>query len=181
MGNLDEMSVVSGLSISKSAGLLDLQLGAWYANLNKKQQVQGRLGLTVYPLGNLNFYAGAFLNSQYEMTDSSGVLDFIPEVHLGFTLAEKIWLDAYASFGDMTNYLEQNGAIVYNSYYEVIRKKAGLTLSIPISEKGSLLYFGGRWSARQSEFSTLDPEQTEIINPIPYNAISFYGGITWKF
>ena len=181
MGNLDEMSLVSGLSINKFAGLLDLQLGAWYANLNKKQQFQGRLGLTAYPLGNLNFYAGAFLNSQYEMTDSSGVFRFIPEIKLGFAIAGKIWGDLYASFGDMTNYLEQNGAIVYNSYYEVIQKKAGLTLSIPVSEKGSLIYFGGRWSARQSEFSTLNPEQTEIINPIPYNALSFYGGITWKF
>ncbi len=80
----DNLNLVSGLNVLKTAGSLDLQLGAWYANLNDMQQVQNRLGLTWYPLGNLNFYLGAYLNSQYEMSDSTGLFRIIPEMHAGF-------------------------------------------------------------------------------------------------
>jgi len=178
---LDEMDFVSGLTASKVAGPLDLQLGLWYANLNKRQQVQGRLGFTWYPLGNLNFYAGAYLNSQYEMADSTAVLNLIPELHLGFAIAEKVWLDLNAATGNMANYLEQNGSIVFNSFAEVIRNKAGLTISIPLTEKGSLAYLGGRWTDHQSQFHALDPGSNAITNPIIYNALSIYLGISWKF
>lgn len=180
-GYSDKLNVVSGLNVLKTAGNLDLQLAAWYANLNNMQQVQNRLGLTWYPLGNLNFYLGAYLNSQYEMTDSTGMLRFVPEVHAGLAIAEKVWLDLNAAFGDMTNYLEQNGSLVFNSFSEIIQKKAGLTLSVLVSEKGSMVYLGGRWSAHQSNFYPFYPAETDVTNSLTYNAISIYGGIKWKF
>ncbi len=77
-----------------------------------------------------------------------------------FAIAEKVWLDVNAAFGDMTNYLEQNGSIVFNSFSDIIRKKAGLTLSVLVSEKGSLVYLGGRWTAHQSNFYPLYPGTT---------------------
>lgn len=180
-GYSDKLNVVSGLNVLKTAGNLDLQLAAWYANLNNMQQVQNRLGLTWYPLGNLNFYLGAYLNSQYEMTDSTGILRFIPEAHAGLAIAKKVWLDLNAAFGDMTNYLEQNGSLVFNSFSDIIQKKAGLTLSVLVSEKGSVVYLGGRWSAHQSTFYPFYPADTDVTNSLTYNAISIYGGLTWKF
>ena len=180
-GYSDNTDLVSGLNVLKTAGSLDLNLGAWYAKLNNLQQVQNRLGLTWYPRGNLNFYLGAYLNSQYEMTDSTGLLRIIPEIHAGFSIAQKVWLDLNGAFGDMTNYLEQNGSIVFNSFSDVIQKKVGLTFSLPISEKGSMLYLGGRWTAHQSNFYPLYPANNEPSNSITYNAISIYGGVSWKF
>ena len=47
-------------------------------------------------------------------------------------LAEKVWLDLNAAFGDMTNYLEQNGSVVFNSFSDIIQKKAGLTFSYAV-------------------------------------------------
>ena len=82
-GYSDNLDLVSGLNVLKTAGSLDLQAGAWYANLNDMHQVQNRLGLTWYPLGNLNFYLGASLNSQYEMSDSTGLFRIVPEMHAG--------------------------------------------------------------------------------------------------
>jgi len=180
-GYYDRLTLAGGINVLKTAGNLDLQLGAWYANLNDLQQIQNRLGLTWYPRGNLNFYLGAYLNSHYEMTDSTGLLRMIPEVHAGVSIAQKVWLGLNGAFGDMTNYLEQNGSIVFNSFSDIIQKKVGLTISVPLTEKGSLVYLGGRWTEHKSNFYPLYPANNDISNSITYNAISIYGGLSWKF
>ncbi|MFH0757027.1 MAG: hypothetical protein V2B15_07055 [Bacteroidota bacterium] len=171
----------TGLGFSKGFGTLNLQMGAWYATLNNMEQVQNRLGVTWYPFGNLNLYAGGYLNSQYEMAGSRGVVRIIPEINVGLGVAGKVWLDLNGAFGEMTNYLERNGLVVFNGFAEVINKKITMTLSFPVTEKGSLLYLGGRWTANESRFYAFEPSQEELTNNINYNAISIYGGITWKF
>lgn len=181
LGYLDELEYVSGLDIRLATGNLDLHLGAWYANLNKQQQVQNQLGLTWYPMGNLKLYIGGYLNTQYEQFKSSGVLRLIPELRLGTAIAEKVWLDLNMAMGEMTNYLEQNGSIVFNSFSDVIQKKAGITITVPFNEKGSLGYLGGRWTAHQSSFYPFDPIIDETTNYITYKALSIYGGVSWKF
>ncbi len=180
-GYVDKLDIVTGVNVLKTAGTVNLNLGAWYAYLNNMQQLQNRLGLSWYPLGNMNLYLGAHLNTQYEISDSSGIIRFTPEFNAGIAIAEKVWLDLNAAFGDMTNYLEQNGSVVFNSFSEIIQKKAGLTLSIPLTEKGALIYLGARWTAHQSNFYPFDPGPYEITNSITYNTISIYGGVSWKF
>ncbi len=181
LGYLDAFDFVTGLGFSKGLGCLDLHLGAWYATLNNNEQIQNRLGLTWYPFGNLNLYAGGYLNSQYEISDTEGVVRIIPEVHVGMAMAGKVWLDLNGAFGEMTNYLEHNGSSVFNSFSEKIQKKVSLTLSVPVTNKGSLIYLGGRWTANESRFYAFDPAQDHLTNNIIYNALSIYGGITWKF
>ena len=79
------------------------------------------------------------------------------------------------------NYMEGNGMIIYNSFEEVIEKKARLSISLPVSEKGSLLYLGGKWSANRSYFSAADPFDSGPESIISYNALSIFGGLSWKF
>lgn len=177
-----EVDFAAGISFQKSAGAVDLQLGAWYGSLNDAEQVQNRVGITWFPLGNLNLYTGAFLNSQYAIRPGKeGVQRLIPEMLFGFAIAEKVWVNLNASLGDMTNYLENNGMFVYNSYGEVIEKKIKCTVTVPVTEKGSLFYIGGDWYATRSEFDPLEPALTEISNTIQYHSLSIYGGISWKF
>jgi len=178
---LDNLDFVTGLDISKSAGTLDIHLGTWYATLNSRKQLQNRLGITWYPEGNMNFYLTGSINSQYEGSDSTGVIRIIPEFHAGLAIANKVWIDLNMAIGEMTNYLEQNGFIVFNSFSDVIQKKASLTISVPLNEKGSLVYLGGRWTAHESNFWPFDPTIDETSNYITYNALSIYGGVSWKF
>jgi len=150
---LYETDFVTGLGFQKGLGNFDLHLGGWYSEINNADQIQNRLGITWFPLGNLNLYTGGSMNSQVENTqEGEGVFRIIPEILLGFSISEKVWFDLKAAMGEMTNYLENNGMIVYNSFYEVVDKKATFSISIPLTEKGSLLYFGGRWSSNRSEF-----------------------------
>jgi hypothetical protein len=172
---------VTGLGFKRGLGPVDLHMGIYYSQLNQLRQVQNRLGLTWFPLGNLNLYVGAYLNTQYEYAQHyEGVFRFIPEAHLGFALAEKVWFDLNVALGEMCNYLENNGSIVYNGFSEYNDKKVQFTLSVPVSKKGSLLYLGGRWTATRSEYHPFDAEAPDDLDTITYKALSIHGGITWK-
>ena len=172
---------LAGLAFSKGAGPLDIHLEGYYAGLNDAQQVQNRIGLTWYPLGNLNLYAGGYLNSQYEFSNGEGVFRIIPKLLAGFAIREKVWIDLNAAAGEMTNYAENYGAIIYNSYSEVIEKKIGLSLSVPVSKKGSVFYLGGQWAGYRSELYSFLIDQTGSLNALTYQTITIYGGLSWKF
>lgn len=180
VGEPDYFDLATGLGLSLDIGVFSLKMEGQYSNLNQARQVQGRVGAVLYPKGNLGLYAGAFLAAQVQRRGGDDVTSLVPEALLGFSIGEKVWFDLDASFGDMSNYLEYNGMIIYNSFTEVIEKKVKASLSFQVSEKGSLLYLGGRWSSNRSEFSPLGTA-TEITNALSYNALSIYGGISWKF
>ncbi len=182
LGYLKQTDIVTGLGFVQELGKVNLHLGAYYSKLNQADQFQNRLGITWFPMGNLNLYAGGYVNSQYEINPGlDGVIRIIPELMFGFTIAEKVWVDMNGSMGDMTNYLENNGMIVHNSFAEVIEKKIKLSLSIPVTEGKSMFYIGGIWTSNRSDFSASNPGTTDVSNSIYYNAISIYGGLTWKF
>ncbi len=177
-----ETDFAAGLGYLKGLGRVDLHLGGWYSQLNMGNQLQGRFGLNWFPKGNLNLYAGGFINGQYEFSEGrEGMIRIVPELLFGFAIAEKVWIDLNASLGEITNYLEGNGMIVYNSFSEVIHKKIKCSLVFPFTEKGSSFYVGGIWSAHSSEFYAIEPVFTELTNTISYNAYSIYGGLSWKF
>lgn len=178
----EETDFATGFELQKELGMVDLYFGAAYGALNQAHQVQNRMGVTWFPLGNLNLYTGGFLNTQVE-TDSGGkgVVRLIPEWLIGFAISEKIWIDLNAAMGEMTNYLENNGQVVYNSFSEVIEKKVTLSVSVPVTKTGSILFAGGRWTANRSEFHPFEPASSDFINPIKYNAFSIYGGLSWMF
>ena len=182
LGDLNKTDFVTGLGFSKGMGKVDLHLGAYYSNLNQAQQIQNRLGIIWFPLGNLNLYAGGYMNSQYEFRPGrESVIRIIPELMFGFAIAEKMWIDINGSMGEIHNYHENNGMILYNSYLEVIEKKIKLSLSIPVTERGSIVYLGGTWTSKRSDFYPSDPSMTEGFNSIYYNALSIYGGLIWRF
>jgi len=172
---------LAGMGLVQSAGRWDLHLGLHYSSLNRAKQAQGRLGVTWYPLGNLDLYGGAFINGQTVLSGTDQGVRFIPEALLGFGIGRKLWIDLQASAGDIRNYHESNGYIVYNGYGETTERKAVLSVTIPLSEKGSMVYLGGRWVRGRSEYLPSDPLATTEINAIKYNIFSTYGGIIWKF
>jgi hypothetical protein len=181
LGYVTGLDLAGGLKVVKAWGPVDITLGGSYAGLNRAHQLQGRIGLTWYPLGNLNLYAGAALDGQREWAGEQNVFRWIPDITLGVAIAEKVWIEAEAALGEMHNYLASNGAIVYNGYSEVIDRKVRLTLMVPVTQKGSMLYLGGRWSTNQSSYIPDAVPLPGSENIISYQTLSIYGGITWKF
>ena len=172
-------AIVVGLALSQFAGPVNITLGGNYSNLNDAKQVLMRGGLTWFPQGNLDLYLGAYLNTQAGITDNATGYEVIPEYLLGAGIASRIWIEILGSHGDMKNYLEGNGYIVYNGL-DRMKHKVSINLVYPVTEKGSRIFLGARWVQYQSSFNPFDAGIEEIINPLNYNSLSLFGGISWR-
>ena len=148
--------------------------------MNDAKQVLLRGGLTWFPEGNLDLYMGAYLNTRAGITGNRTGMTVVPEYLLGAGIASRIWIEVFGSHGDMLNYLEGNGYIVYNGP-EMMKHKVSTNLVYPFTEKGSRIYLGARWIQYRSTFTPLDSGTEGVINPLTYNGFSFFGGISLRF
>lgn len=98
------------IQLTKWVGRFKLY-GVYYHNsINNQNQQQAEGGIVYYPLGNTNLYLQVQETYHLENQDKNLVL----LNRLGIKVFRKTWLEGFASFGDMMNYSEQNGLVVYN-------------------------------------------------------------------
>ncbi len=168
-----------GLALSQVAGPMNITLGGNYSNFNSTQQVLVRGGFSWYLKGNLDLYIGAYLNTQVGITENSIGYEVIPEYLFGARIISRIWIEVFGSHGDMLNYLEGNGYIAYNGL-DKMKHKVSTNLVYPITDKGSRIYLGARWIQYQSSFTPFDTGIEQIVNPLTYNSLSIFGGISWR-
>ncbi len=168
-----------GLALKQTAGPLDIALGGYYSNLNGADQILLRSGFTLFPGGNLNLYLGTYLNTQVEVTEKGTGRRMIPEYLLGAGIASRLWLEVSGAHGEMRNYLEGNGYVVYNGPEEM-KHKVSAILVYPFLGQGSRISLGVRWVQYRSRFVPLDTEGGALINPLTYNSFSVFGGVLWK-
>ncbi len=162
-----ETSLLAGLMITKSLGPVDLRIYGHGSNLNNKKQAQGAVGFTCFPFGNLDLYVGGDIIALSHITDTAREITPVGSGIIGFSIARKVWIEFSASVGEMQNYAEKNGYLVFNSA-DLLRQKYDLNISIPVSEKGSLVYAGARHSSHTSYLvSLVDPElKFEALNRV---------------
>jgi len=176
----DETSLLAGLMLTKSVGPVDLRLYGHGSGLNKKKQAQGAGGFTWFPFGNLDLYIGSDLVVLSHLNDSARETKPVVNGMIGLSLAGKIWFEFSLAAGEMHNYAERNGYLVFNST-DYLEQKYDVNISVPVTEKGSLIYAGARFSVHASYLtSIIEPELTKL-NKLTYNSLSFYGGVSWKF
>ena len=178
--NLMASHFVGGLNLTQYAGRFAVRLGGIFSYMNEARQATGSGGLTWYPLGNLGLYMNASLNAHLEFTGGSTSLELIPDFLFGFGISSRVWMEFSGAFGDMRNYTEGNGYIVYNGL-DWMRYKIMTSIVIPFTPKGSRIYLGSRFSENESRFIPSDPAGTGDINEIITNNISIYGGLSWIF
>jgi len=177
---------VVGLHLTQSVGRFAIRLGGIYSSVNNANQVTSTAGLTWYPLGNLDLYMGTALNVHTgitELTNSTEhetTLELIPDFLIGFGIVSRVWMEFSGSYGNMKNYTEGNGYIVYNGPDWMLYKAMG-TIVIPVTPKGSNVYLGTRFAEYKSRFMPSDPSSGQDINNIISNSISIFGGLSWKF
>lgn len=177
--NTNDYGLVTGISLSKSAGIIDIRFAMHYTYLNDTEHVQDLLGFTIFPLGNLNFYIGGNISSNIELANDPDI-DPVMNVFFGFSVYEKLWLEFSGTTGKIQNFTENNGYYVYNSL-DAIKLTGNMNILIPVTEKGSSVYFGSKIAGHESQsfsFTELINNQTNKIN---YNSFSIYGGVSWKF
>jgi len=172
---------VALISLSKTAGTFKFRLSNSFSNLNEATQFQNTLDLLWFPSGNLNFYtiSSATLLSQREWGNkefkSSGLFD----QKLGFKVFSKLWTEVNYTFGDITNFNEENGFVVFNNT-DIISNRFGLNLIFPLSNNIEI-------ALRYQYFNLQLPEINYTSNTnytITYlnNKIhKIIGGLKWTF
>jgi hypothetical protein len=140
-------------------------------------------------MGNLDLYLAASLHAHAGDLDALGGdsgdadgegISLVPDLTFGWGIASKVWIELSGSYGDMKNYTESNGYIVYNGL-DWMKYKALANLIVPLTRKGSAIYAGARFAGHENRFIPLDLTQPGTLNNLSYNSISIFGGISWKF
>ena len=175
---------VASLAISKEYKNFSFNLSGTYSNLNSAKQIQGGIGITYFPFGNLNLYTNSSLVYFYQKTSggqgqgSAKETRFIFDQMIGLKLFPKLWTETSFTLGNLSNYNEKNAFIVYN-IADQIKFKAGISVIYSLSSKIelSLRY---QFLSRESNYITYENSTTSITKTTNYQNNTIIGGIKWK-
>jgi len=171
--------MLGGLTLLKYQGAFSYSFGGIYSNLNQTKQFTGSGSITWYPKGNLDMYLGATL--YVHMADLNKISqELIPDIVFGYGIASKVWLEITGTYGEMKNFAESNGHIIYNGLDWMKYKVLG-NIILPLGKKGSVIYAGARFAEYENSyisFNTGEPKNQYLLS---YNSVSIFGGLSWKF
>ncbi len=182
-------SLLTGVDVSESdyvlfAGLQKrlshLTLGGafYYGTLNNQQQYQKDLKLVYYPYGNNRLYTVTLLSHQTE-TGSARVArnTWVLDQQAGLRITPFLWAEAYATFGDMENFLMNEGAVVFNGLDVVRRRYGARLLAYPGRRLGISLDY--TWFQNQSAYVPAEIPG-EFYNTIKFTNQSITAGLSWN-
>jgi hypothetical protein len=124
-------------------------------------------------------YMGASLNVHFADLEA-GSAGLIPDLILGYGIASRVWIELSGSYGEMKNYTESGGYIVYNGLDWMNYKLIG-NIIVPLGRKGTSLYAGARFAEYRNTPISFDPALDPGQNQLIYNSLSIFGGLSWKF
>ena len=155
------------------------QAGISYSKINEYNQTQFDLDISWLPFGNYKFVPGIkFVSYQQAQTnDESSISEIIIEPHVSLTFSKNVWINASYTIGDLYNYHEKNGFIIYNNP-DIITKKAEALLNIKIN-KNLTFYAKYRFMNREDNSITYFTEDEYNINFFNFTTNYIIGGITW--
>jgi len=161
-------------------GLFALQAGFGFSNLNNLQQFQKDVILEFYPLGNLNLYSFTKVSHQANFNQNVAYdSHFIFEQILGFKVANPFWVEINGTLGDVSNFHDQNGTIIYNDMNPV-KQRLGIHMIFPLINNGLEFSFIYNYMDVESRFFTYYGPEANLTNPIQHKIHSITGGIKWN-
>lgn len=173
------------LSAGKYFGNMHFFLGGSYSELNDLQQQKYKAEISWYPYGNYRFVPGISLASFVQKAGDPGSANEGKELIIKpfalWSLTDNFWLRGSYTFGELYNYNEEQGFIVYN-IPDKITRKAELTLNYRFNRQLTL-NINYRYMEREDEFLSYNSTNQDDYSLTNYNFENHYiiGGITWDF
>ncbi|HOV12142.1 MAG TPA: tetratricopeptide repeat protein [Bacteroidales bacterium] len=166
------------LNVKKDFSYISVGGAFYYSTLNNARQIQADVGVRTYPLGNLNLYTNTVFSWQHEKISGNAGQRVVLQQEVGGRIFKYLWLEVFGVFGDVHNFLAQDGRVVYNNA-DVIKIKCGVRLIIPVNNK---LHFMADYAFSGNE-SYFEPTKSDgtFYNKKQYNNHSLTGGIIWNF
>lgn len=175
-----ENNLAGYLTSNLELGLFSFDLGAGYSGLNDQTQFQQDFVMRIFPLGNLNLYSATKISHQNNYDQSNLVNDhFIFNQLFGFRVFNHLWVELNGTFGEVSNYQDLGGTVIYNDV-NPINYKLGLAFIIPLTNRGVELMVLYNYMETESLFFTYNNEFIENNNAIKHTIHSITGGIKWN-
>lgn len=174
-----EHNIATSLKINRNAGIVDIGIEGVWSRLNYSDHLQAMGSFFLRPAGNNNLYFGGTVAVKTDRTGTGWSPSMVYNPLLGFGIAGRVWFDFSALLGDIANYTDRSGYLVYNGINRIdyIYKA---DMSIPFGKSGVVFYAGARYS---SEYTSFVPEGETLstVTGTNYKSISILGGLSWKF
>lgn len=166
-------------SLYKRWSYVTLGASYYHGTLQNSRQDQTDLKVILYPKGNLDLYTTSVLSHQRQQTDNFPTTNRIVfEQQVGAKVSNSLWLEAYGTFGEMENFLLNDGIVVFNRLDKITQRIGARAIILP----------NPRWSitldytmyTNESEFFTNEAE-SEPINLQKYKLQSITSILSWRF
>lgn len=168
-------------SLNKDLGNFTVGLGLGVANLNDNIQFQKDLLLSVFPLGNLNFYLSSKATHHSDFLNlDNPVNKWIFEQKIGIKVFKPVWIELYGSFGEKSDFIDYKGTVIYNEF-NPLTSNMGFNLIISHEKAGTQLYLNWRNQTIRSSFNFYSNNTINTINDNDFNTQSITGGVKWNF
>jgi len=147
------------------------------SNLNSATQLQQNAYLSLFPFGNLKLYTTSVLHYQSEKAGSlSWSNNTMFTQRAGAQVINRVWAEAFISFGDQLNVVTDNGETVFNDT-DIITSRFGIRLHALISNRLNLI-LNYNQTEMLSRF-TPDGSVTDLPGPVSYNTQNLTVTILW--
>ena len=171
-------NLVTNVSISKAYAKLIPMVSLGFNKIDAISIMQYTAQTTYLPFGNFNLNVTAGISLSKDINETRNVYF----AKIGGRFTDKLWYDAYLYTGNLKNFTEGNGYVVYN-ISDKITMKSGLNLTYYLSQKLSL---GFRYDLlkRQSSYdryyaaNSTSMSKSYIDNYLNH---SFILNLLWKF
>lgn len=167
---------IYSVSLAKEYSLFTFRAFGSVSDLTNDKQYIAGVSATVFPNGNLNCYTTSTFSFFKELNSRKKRLIF--DQNVGFRLCKSTWLEANVTLGELTNFVDKNGYIVFNVPDRILFR-GGLTILMPLNDHVNLslryIYY-----QKQSRSGYVE-HQEYLMRSVNYNNHSLIGGIQWNF
>jgi hypothetical protein len=173
---------VLNAGITKDIGNFQFSGGFSLSNLNSEKQTQINGSVVWYPFGNLNLYTVSnfhYHNNMPSSNSGTATSNLIFNQKIGFKLT-KIWMEAALTTGELKNYNESNGFVVFNGN-DVVKKRYNFSIFVPILKNKFQLSVRYNYFVNESNYLSYSNYTTYQYYSNTYFSQSFTGGVTWNF
>jgi len=174
---------ILSLAISKYISTFNLKIYGSFSYLNENHQSQYGMEFKSHPFGSANFFTKTNATLHYQNKISNLVFTQL----LGLRTIKNLQLEAYASFGKINNFNEQNGYLVFNDP-DLIKYKFGAMVNYNFSNNLSADFIFD-YQFRERVFPVYSAYKNTMNSPVfqsgskkfDYNVIRLSVGIKFYF
>ena len=174
-----ENNIGGGAEISLTGGMIDLYLNGYASRLGSLNHLQAGSGFLFYPFSNNHLYFGAGYNAKMSEIVGGYERSYVLEAMAGISANNKFFVDVAFLSGEIENYVDGSGQVVYNGINE-IERIIKADISVPVKDSGVIFYLGSRYTSEYTA-NVLPDYYYSTSSEKRFNSLSFIGGLSWTF